>query len=294
MSTSTITLERQSLEESARSLEKSFSRARLVDLRAEVSKQELRISMPVNRLASYQFEADQERYSFAIDSRKVVVKAHGFQAKQLTSNGRVLIVLKQRPSSTAKKAVVAKTGRIRTIFVQRCQRAIENLTSIGEPALAEAVQAPSDLSVLLAALNTKEALSTIREADPLAGARLRGFEAKRSMLEAEGGTLSSAETAALLRITRQAVDKRRRESKLLAVELGTKGYRYPSWQFGLKGLEEVLTALRGRDVWEQLSFFLNPQDALDERTPIEVLRGKRTNAVTEVVQAAQVYGEHGA
>jgi len=38
----------------------------------------------------------------------------------------------------------------------------------------------------------------------LAGARLRGFEAKQKLIEAEGGCLSSAQAAHLLKISRQA------------------------------------------------------------------------------------------
>jgi len=91
--------------------------------------------------------------------------------------------------------------------------------------------------VLVSALQTEEALASIRARDPLAGARVRGLEAKRKLLEGEGGTISSAEAAKLLRVTRQAVDKRRKEGKLLGLEFGRKGFRYPTWQFGLPKVE---------------------------------------------------------
>lgn len=57
-----------------------------------------------------------------------------------------------------------------------------------ERKLAEAVQAPTDYSVLVSALTSEEALTNIRARDPLAGARLRRIEAKRQLLEAEGGS----------------------------------------------------------------------------------------------------------
>jgi hypothetical protein len=104
--------------------------------------------------------------------------------------------------------------------------------------------------------------------------------------------LTSAQAAKLLKISRQAVDKRRRESKLLGLELGKKGYHYPSWQFDLRGLEEVLTALDGRDPWEKLSFFLNPSAILGDHTPLTALRGKKDN-LTDIVNAAVSYGEQG-
>jgi hypothetical protein len=96
----------------------------------------------------------------------------------------------------------------------------------------------------------------------------------------------------LLKISRQAVDKRRRENKLLGLELGKKGYHYPSWQFDLRGLEQILAALGGRDQWEKLSFFLNPSAILGDRTPLTVLRGEKDH-LPDIVNAAVSYGEQG-
>jgi hypothetical protein len=96
-----------------------------------------------------------------------------------------------------------------------------------------------------------------------------------------------------LRITRQAVDKRRKERKLLGVELGKKGFRYPAWQIGLPHLEEVLEALGDRDSWEQIAFFLNPSALLEDRTPREILQEGKHN-IDDVLRAASVYGEQGA
>jgi len=80
---------------------------------------------------------------------------------------------------------------------------------------------------------------------------------------------------------------------LLALELGRKGYHYPSWQFDLKGLERVLAALGGLDPWQKLSFFLNPNTILDDESPLEVLRHGRI-MIEDVESAAATYGEHGA
>ena len=126
----------------------------------------------------------------------------------------------------------------------------------------------------------------------MTGARLRGIEAKRQLLEAEGGSLSSADAAKLLKISRQAVDKRRREKRLLGVELGRKGYHYPTWQFGLRNLEDVLNALDDRDEWEKLNCFLDPSDLMDDRTPLDVLQAGK-GELTDVINAAASYGEHG-
>jgi hypothetical protein len=183
-----------------------------------------------------------------------------------------------------------RTG-VRGIFITRSLRAVEGLKSLDEEKLLEAVKAPSDYSVLVSALNSEQALTVVRDTDPLAGARLRGMEAKRRLLESEGGAISSAKAAEVLKVTRQAVVKRRKKGRLLGLELGKRGYFYPSWQFGLKGLEDVLAALGGEDFWEKLSFFLNPSDLLEDRTPLEALNNGKN--LEEVIRAAKVYGEHG-
>ena len=79
---------------------------------------------------------------------------------------------------------------------------------------------------------------------------------------------------------------------LFAHDSAKRGYLYPSWQFGLKGLEVVLSALEGQDFWGRVSFFLNPNDVLEDATPLEVLT--KGGNIDEVIRAAKVYGEHGA
>src|ERR1035438_1366235 len=193
------------------------------------------------------------------------------------------------PPTEAHAKIFKNTSAIRHIFFQRSLRAIEELQSLDEKTLAEAVQAPTDYSVTLPDANTEDALTSIRAHDPLAGARLRGLEAKRKLVEAEGGALSTAQIARALQISRQAVDKRRKERKLLGVEVGKKGFRYPAWQIGLPHLE----ALGDRDSWEQIAFFLKPSALLEDRTPLDILQEGR-HYIDDVLRAASVYGEQGA
>ena len=99
----------------------------------------------------------------------------------------------------------------------------------------------------------------------------------------------------MLHITRQAVDKRRKAGKLLAVDLGRRGYFYPVWQFtdsgALPGLEEILKEFKGRSSWEQLRFFLNTNPRLGGRTPLQKLK----EGDIDIVQAAvRGTAEHGA
>jgi hypothetical protein len=58
----------------------------------------------------------------------------------------------------------------------------------------------------------------------------------------------------------------------------------------VQGLEEML-GLLGADGWSQLNFLLSPNSALDDRTPLELLKQGRLAAVFD---AATAFGEHGA
>jgi hypothetical protein len=275
----------------AQSLRAGFLKAKLSDVKTSSAKGAVHIQMPIARLAAYQFACADAYCSWATPHGKLVVEVKGFSVEQKAKKKTLMLVIRHSlPKSGTGPS--RKTNPIREVFFRRSLRAIEELQAMDEGNLAEAVQAPTDYSVLVSALTSEEALASIRGRDPLAGARLRGIEAKRQLLEAEGDPLTSAQAAKLLRISRQAVDKRRRENKLLGLELGKKGYHYPSWQFDVRGLEQVLTALDGRDQWEKLSFFLNPSGLLGDRTPLTVLRGEKDN-LTDIVNAAVSYGEQG-
>jgi hypothetical protein len=111
----------------------------------------------------------------------------------------------------------------------------------------------------------------------------------------EGGTYSAEQVGESLGITRQAVEKRRRAKKLIALFLGRHGYRYPVWQLTeskvLPGLEKVLAVLAPHDEWMQVAFFVSENPRLEKRTPIEMLKA---GELGQVLDAAEVYGEHGA
>lgn len=292
MATTTITLEPQNIAASVLSLKTEFANANMSGVKTLTKRGAVWVEMPVAHLSNYQFSSSHEYCSWKTPKKKVVIQSKGFAVEQQIHNKAFQLVF--RVSRTESNPTdLKKNSVIRHIFFQRSLRAIEELQSLDEKTLAEAVQAPTDYSVLLSALNTEEALASIRAHDPLAGARLRGLEAKRKLVEAEGGALSTAETAKALRITRQAVDKRRKERKLLGVEVGKKGFHYPAWQIGLSHLEEVLKALGERDSWEQIAFFLNPSALLEDRTPLEVLK-EGNHDFDDVLRAASIYGEQGA
>ncbi|ODS51866.1 MAG: hypothetical protein ABS36_19020 [Acidobacteria bacterium SCN 69-37] len=185
----------------------------------------------------------------------------------------------------------------------RAQRAL--LQAAGEAderVAADAVSAPSDALVLLRLLEQPEVLDALRAADSLAPARVRGIGARLQLIELAGGLLSVAEVAAVLDLTRQAIEKRRRAGRLLAVSLGRRGYRYPAFQFvdgqTLPGLERVLAVLGSRDAWTQMHFFVNRRPDLGDRSPAEVLLPtldvRDDDPADAVIEAAEAALDQGA
>lgn len=189
----------------------------------------------------------------------------------------------------------ADLSQARQAFVARALRAVTEIAErAAEDALIEATGAPSDYDVLLQALSQPGVRAELK--DPLALARLRGLARREQLLAAEGGVVSVEDVARQLGITRQAVEKRRRAGTLIGLATGRRGYAYPAWQFDphtgvLVGLRDVLKALADHDPWMQAIFMLDPNDRLAGERPLDAIRSGR---VEEVVEAAQLFGEHGA
>jgi hypothetical protein len=181
-------------------------------------------------------------------------------------------------------------------FAARAMRAIAELDRDLSPIkLEEASAAPNDYLVLVDALAAAPALAESLDKDPLSAAKLRGATMQQELIKANGGAISVGEVSKLLRISRQAVDKRRRQGQLIGLALGRRGYAYPAWQFEnsttVAGLEQTLDVLRSHDGWMQVTFFVNPNDRLNGRSPLDSLRRGETEGV---IEAARAFGEHGA
>jgi hypothetical protein len=191
----------------------------------------------------------------------------------------------------------ASPGDARHRFTARVLASLEELASRldGRRLAAVAAERSSGYGVLLSALEQPEAQEVLRRDDPLAPARLRGIRAREELLRAEGGAIGAPEMAALIRVTRQAVDKRRKAGKLLAVGAGARRWLYPAWQVRdgevLPGLAEALGALAPRSPWARLGWFLSGDARLGGSRPLDALRAGR---LEEVRSAARAYGEHGA
>ena len=209
--------------------------------------------------------------------------------------------IRVRPLSTSLKKAFDRLhrlthGDLEIVVATRSVNAIaEFLEQADSRRLKEVATAPTDFGVLLQEVSAPECVEVLQRHDPLAKARLRGLVLKREMLEAEGGTMTTEEVAKLLRMTVQAVHKRRKARKLIAVSLGRRGYLFPRWQFEEKVsllLPKVLAALDPSVTdWGFMSFFLDGDVYLDGSAPLDALR--RGN-IEGALRAARAHGQHGA
>lgn len=271
---------------------------------------------PALRLRADIFELRKRRCEFSVtrDALELRVPGHRyrFSLKGLCPlsefSGTELIVTfhpDETPSGTPAGSSELDRATVRilnigrggkSVFVTRAINAVADIAERNaEQSLAAPATAPSDWEVLLRALAAPDLVDRSALTSPLAQARLRGIEARQQLLESEGGTISAEEAGRALGVQRQAVDKRRQAGTLLGLSTGGHGYRYPSWQFTrdgvLGGLEPTLRALARHDDWMKLAFFVTGNDRLAGRSPVERLRDGKVN---EVLDAAQVYGQHGA
>jgi hypothetical protein len=164
---------------------------------------------------------------------------------------------------------------------------------VGKSRLRRALDQGSDSGFIAELLSAEAAY---RPESPLEAAleraRERGRMVKAEVL-ASPDMLSSDQVAALLGMTRQGVDRRRRQGRLLALQGERRGYRYPAWQFEggqvLPGLAEAMARLEDHP-WTKYRFFLIREASLGDRTPLEALRAGEVDAV---LRTAEFFGEQG-
>ncbi len=145
----------------------------------------------------------------------------------------------------------------------------------GEPPISEAAFAPSSR----------------------AKAVLRGVEIAREDLRSSGGTYDLEQVRSLLHgESRESVDARVRGGSLLAVPGPRNERYYPVVQFKgngevIEGLSAVQEALPTKNGFAVLNFLIHPDERLDGRKPIDLLRA---GEVGLAVEAARRYAELGA
>jgi hypothetical protein len=118
----------------------------------------------------------------------------------------------------------------------------------------------------------------------LEAAHRRADDRKAAILK-DPSMLSGEAAGQRLGVSRETINSRAQQGRLLALEFGKRGRRYPDWQFQdrIAGppLEGVLAALAALDPWEQYRFFTQPQPALGGRTPVDALRAGEAEAALQ-------------
>lgn len=174
---------------------------------------------------------------------------------------------------------------IRMIFVHRVVAWAKEIASTApEAVLAESLESPTMRGGLVHLLSEVGVDSEISEVTRLREASIARALAEREVLrERVGGFRPTTWVSEHLGVSRQAVDKRRRGGRLLAIETSDGSFEYPFLQFDengvVKGVPEVLEVFREEgveNVWEVLSFLANPSPALSGKSVIEVLQEART------------------
>ena len=174
---------------------------------------------------------------------------------------------------------------------------VRRIERVPEKTALDLLKQGTDAEMMVSFATTAEAfpeLSTVR-IDPLAKARARGMGLRREIL-ARDDMLTLAEAAKALGLTPPAVNDRFRAGRLIALEAGARGRRYPAWQFEdeIAGgpLEGVLDVLKGLNCWTIYRFFTTPDSTLEDETPVEVLR---RGDIEAAVEAARLFagGEQG-
>lgn len=195
--------------------------------------------------------------------------------------------------------VVAAEQKTQTLLMQRASRYLSKaLQSLPQSVLEHALIAPNDATAVFEIVTRPETIENVISEDPLAEARMRGRLAVEKLLQKEGGCGTIRSAVEALGISKPAVEKRRRNGKLIAIDTGKRGVLYPHWQFKsdkfgvLDGLEEVLRVLREQGCigWSLMSFFLNPHVDLHGKSPLQALRRGR---IEEAMFVAENYGEMG-
>lgn len=126
----------------------------------------------------------------------------------------------------------------------------------------------------------------------------RGEESMAAILQRED-MLTGEAVGARLNTTRETINAWRHADKLLALEFGPRGLKYPSWQLAWAGDPErrraytaILQRLKPRGAWSAYRFFTTATPSLGGRRPIDALDAGHEVAV---LQAAETWaaGEHG-
>ena len=176
---------------------------------------------------------------------------------------------------------------------------VTRIGRIPEKTALDLLKQGTDAEMMLSFAATTEAFPELSGAhvDPLATARARGMGIRQRILAGDD-MLTLAQAAQALGLTAPAVNDRFRAGRLIALEAGARGRRYPAWQFedevAGRPLEAVLEVLKGLNPWTVYRFFTTADSSLEDETPLDVLRRGEVDAAAEAARlfAAAEQGGH--
>ena len=184
-----------------------------------------------------------------------------------------------------KKAATRAVEALQHLLEQSSPEDLEVVSSRIERAL-ESSEVPEERRELVAALTGGREYGR-QERSALEMATLaRSFRRRKELLE---GALTAPQVAKLLDTTRQTPHDRVKSGALLAV-LDRGVWRFPTWQFDpegpdgvIEGLPDVLRTLHASPL-AKASWLLRPNQYLEGRTPLEMLREGRREAVRSAAE----------
>ena len=148
---------------------------------------------------------------------------------------------------------------------------------------------PDAITVELTPEQRSMADKTVIRRDTRSRALLRRKEITQHKIETVGGAFTLGQVCQVMGcVSRQAIERRVREGRLLAVPGPSNRRVYPAVQFGsdgevVPGIKEVLHALPMVNHWEVLKFLVTSDISLGNRKPIDLLR---EGSIEPVVQSA--------
>ncbi len=163
--------------------------------------------------------------------------------------------------------------------------------------VSAAANNPNDITLELTSETQPAADERAFRLDARSRALLRGKEIALQDIKAAGGAFTLEEVCQILgQVSRQVIERRVREGRLLAVPGPSNRRVYPAIQFRadgqvLPGIKDVLHALPAENPLAILNFLVNSDSRLDDRKPIDLLKAGQTDIV---VQAAANLATQGA
>ncbi|WP_324755190.1 hypothetical protein [Roseovarius sp. Pro17] len=167
---------------------------------------------------------------------------------------------------------------LRRAVALRMFRATQDaLRDASTDALMSSLVSATDLGALARFVSGVQFSDAVTELDPLAAPVARAIAHRRALKSAAGEMLASSQVEELLGVRRQAIDKRRKSGRLLAVMIASDWF-YPALQFTDGAvdplMESVLGAHKDDDPWAILDALLAKDDAFGGRTVLDLVRDR--------------------